>query len=260
MESSIGPVVVVVGPTASGKSALAIELAKRLNGEIICADSRTVYRGLDIGTAKPSPVEQAEVPHHLLDVVEPSQDFTVANFKKLCNEAMEDILARGKLPILVGGSGLYIDAVLYDYGFALPGAARDSQNPRHLSTEELRQRRELRPNTLIIGLNVGKEALKARIISRVGQMVENGLIEEAKQLLANYSGSKALQTTSYRAIKKYLAGEATLEEAKNEFIKNDLQLAKRQRTWFKRNSSIQWIEDPNEAIEIVTTFLNKQNV
>ncbi len=253
------PLVVIVGPTASGKSALAIELAKRFNGEIICADSRTVYRGLDIGTAKPTAVEQAKIPHHLLDVVEPEQDFTVADFKKLCNEAIDDILGRNKLPILVGGSGLYIDAVLYDYEFSEPAAARDPRNPRHLSPEEPRERSKIRSNTLIIGLEVDREALRARIKGRVEQMVAGGLVEETRQLEVAYPDSKALQAPAYKAFKKYLNGELTLGEAKNEFIRNDLNLAKRQMTWFRRNSSIQWVSNPSESIDIVTTFLNNKN-
>lgn len=141
------PLIVIVGPTASGKTTLAIELARRLDGEIICADSRTVYKGMDIGTAKPTEEEQLFVPHHLLDVVDPGERFTVADFKRLANEAIIDIIGRGKVPIMVGGSGLYIDAVLFDYKFAPVGTPRDNQNPRHLSKSILVSKEKLRRNT-----------------------------------------------------------------------------------------------------------------
>ena len=133
------PLVVIVGPTASGKTALAIHLAEKYNGEIVCADSRTVYKGLDIGTAKPSVSEQQRVRHHLIDVVEPDGTFSVADFKMLAVEAINDIESRGKLPILVGGSGLYIDAVVYDFSFS-DGTKRDESNPRHAHVTSMHTR------------------------------------------------------------------------------------------------------------------------
>ena len=146
------PLIAIVGETASGKTAAAIEAAQKFDGEIICADSRTVYRYLDIGTAKPTKQEQAVVPHHLLDIVEPDEIFTVADFKKLADASIIDIHARGKLPILVGGTGLYIDAVLYGYQFSPEKGAKDSKNPRHLAPDTPRRLSELRSNTCIVGL------------------------------------------------------------------------------------------------------------
>lgn len=252
------PLVVVVGETASGKSALALELAEKFNGEIICADSRTVYKGLEIGTAKPSSEEREKVKHHLLDIVEPNQTFSAADFKQLANEAINDISSRGKIPILVGGTGLYIDAVLFDYGFASAGAERDPVNPRHLNSAELRQKRPLRANTLIIGLAPERSILKEKIKKRVEVMVGNGLVDEARGLGEQYGwDSTALQAPAYKAFREYIEGRIELEEAKALFVKNDLNLAKRQRTWFKRNNSIQWLDDPRKAVEIVTTFLSK---
>ncbi|MBA3758796.1 tRNA dimethylallyltransferase [Candidatus Saccharibacteria bacterium] len=251
------PLLVIIGPTASGKSALAMELAIKLDGEIICADSRTVYKGMNIGTAKPSNNDQKRVPHHLLDVVEPDQDFTVADFKRLAVESIEDISRRGKLPIMVGGSGLYIDAVLYDYKFSVVGAARDEQNSRHLSKAEPSKRSKLRPYTLVIGLEVARDTLKERISDRVEQMVAAGFIEETRQLQADYPISKALLSTSYKAFLEYINGRVILEEAKALFIRNDCQLAKRQMTWFKRNPSIHWLKRPSRYVEETTTLLNK---
>jgi len=251
------PLIVIVGPTASGKTTLAIELARRLDGEIICADSRTVYKGMDIGTAKPTEEEQLFVPHHLLDVVDPGERFTVADFKRLANEAIIDIIGRGKVPIMVGGSGLYIDAVLFDYKFAPVGTPRDNQNPRHLSKSILVSKEKLRRNTLIVGICVSREILMQRIISRVNQMIDNGLCNEVSKLRAEYPYSKALDAPGYRAIAEYLEGKLSINDARDLFVKNDLRLAKKQMTWFKRNKSIQWITNREAAVELITTFLNK---
>ncbi len=253
-----GPLIVVVGPTASGKTALAIELAERFNGEIICADSRTVYRGLDIGTAKPTAAERSRVRHHLLDVVTPDESFTAADFKRLANEVISDITSRGKLPIMAGGSGLYIDAVLFDYQFAPENAERDPVNPRHIKQGLGHGQGSLREDTLLLGLQVGRDVLRERIEQRVDTMVEAGLVSEAQWLVERYPVSKAVDAPGYKALRGYLEGLYSLDEAKALFVRNDMQLAKRQRTWFKRNKSIHWVENREEAVEIATTFLNKK--
>lgn len=256
------PLLVIVGETASGKSALAIELAKEFNGEIIAADSRTVYKQLDIGTAKPTPAEQKTIRHHLIDVVEPGQSFAVTDFKRLANEAIDNIDSAGKLPILVGGSGLYIDSVLFDFKFGESGSERDPHNPRHRkkTTPQLADH-TLRPNTLIIGLVNSRENLKQRISERVKTMFKNGLIEEAKRLGKEYGwDTPALQAPAYRAMRQYLENKVTLQEAKALFIKYDLDLAKRQRTWFKRNKNIHWTYDQAQVFTLVRSFLNKQHI
>jgi tRNA dimethylallyltransferase len=253
-----GVLVVIVGETASGKTALAIELAKRFDGEIICADSRTVYKRMDIGTAKPSKKEQAAVRHHLLDIVNPDERFTAADFKQLANKAITDISARDKLPILVGGTGLYIDAVLYDYSFAAPDAGRDPRNPRHVAQAESGSKNAPRPNTLILGLSQDREVLRERITARVGKMIAAGFIAELKILADTYGwDAPALQAPGYKAFHEYLDSALNLDESKALFVQNDLRLAKRQRTWFKRNNSIHWISNRGEAVEITTTFLSK---
>lgn len=258
MDSGPNPLVVIVGETASGKSALAIELAEKFDGEIICADSRTVYKEMDIGTAKPSPSERDRIPHHLLDVVDLDQSFSAADFKRLANQAINDVSNRGKLPVMVGGTGLYIDAVLFDYGFAHGHAKRDPRNPRHIDKSEPRISKPLRRNTLIIGLSVPKDVLERRITDRTNAMIEAGFVEEVEGLVNKYGwDSSALRAPGYQAFKEYLKGRASLREAKDLFVKNDLNLAKRQRTWFKRNKSIQWIDNPSKAVDIVTTFLSK---
>jgi tRNA dimethylallyltransferase len=283
------PLIVIVGETASGKTALGIELAKRFNGEIIAADSRTVYRGLSIGTAKPTIQEMDGVQHHLLDVVDPDEHFSAADFKRLANKGMADIAGRGRLPIMVGGTGLYVDSIIYDFAFRPapnPGlrakleklsveelqdiiSARglplpeNPKNPRHLiRVIETDGRREvqntLRENTLIIGLSIDREVLKEKLAKRVDVMVEAGLIDELQRAAKQFGwDAPALQATGYKAFRQYIAGEVTLEKAKTLFVRNDLMLAKRQRTWFRRNKSIHWICKKEEAVDLITTFLNK---
>lgn len=254
------PLVVIVGPTASGKTALAIDLAKQFSGEIICADSRTVYRGMDISTAKPTVAEQQAAVHHLLDVVEPDERFTVADFKQLANDTIRDITDRGKLPILAGGSGLFVDAVLYDFGFST-GEGRDATNPRHAAPETAGTRGQLKPNTLLIGLKIESETLRGRIAARVDTMIRDGLLDEIKSLTDKYGWElPAFQTPALKSFKDYYGGKITLDEAKQRFITADYQLAKRQMTWFKRNNSIQWLDGSGTAAAIVSRFLNKKKV
>jgi tRNA dimethylallyltransferase len=287
------PLLVIVGETASGKSALALELAERLNGEIICADSWTVRKGVDIGTAKSSQEDRERVPHHLIDVVNPDEDFTAAVFKRMALEVIDDISARGKLPIMAGGTGLYIDGILFDYGFLPEGdrSAREALN--QLSNEELiamiqakgysldgidagnkrrliriletkgavPTRQEMRSNTCVIGLHIDRTVLLDRIEKRVDVMIDNGLEVEVRALVSQYGwGCEALKGVGYAQWKGYLEGAQTLNETRAKIIKATQDLAKRQRTWFKRNKSIRWFAAPvNEAevVEFVTTTLYK---
>lgn len=282
------PLIAIVGETASGKTALAIALAKRFDGEIVAADSRTVYKGLDIGTAKPTQQEQSGVKHHLIDVVSPDEPFTVADFKRLAQQAIADIHSRGKLPILVGGTGLYIDAVLYDFSFTSPpdpvqrqqlqsltvqelqdlikkqdiAMPVNSQNPRHLTRalergHEASTRRALRPNTLVIGLSIEREALRQKVVQRIDAMVQAGLINEVQDAWQKYGNVAALHAPAYSAFAPYIRGEISIDQAKTAFAQSDMRLAKRQRTWFKRNKSIHWVSQQAEAVDLATTFLNK---
>lgn len=288
----VGPLLVIVGETASGKSALALRLAEKFNGEIICADSWTVRREVNIGTAKPTAAERAQVPHHLLDVAGPDEDFTAAVFKRLANEAIVDIHSRGKLPIIVGGTGLYIDGVIYDFGFLPEGNRTDREELNALSVDELlaqidaegielgavdvRNKRrlirlietdgaeptkkELRPGTLIVGIKPDRDELKSKITQRVDSMIEAGLEAEVKLLSDKYGwGCEALKGVGYREWQDYFLGSQDLNATKQRIISSTLNLAKRQRTWFKRNSSIQWFSTPVNFAKIVatvTTFLN----
>lgn len=291
--SFIAPLLVIVGETASGKSALALELAQRLNGEIICADSWTVRREVNIGTAKPTQEEQNLVRHHLLDVAGPDEDFTAAVFKRLANEAIKDISARGKLPIMVGGTGLYIDGVIFDYGFLEAGdrSARQELNKqtnqnllqqiRNLGLElgdvDIRNKRrlirlietngatptkqDLRSSTYIIGLKSESEELKKRINKRINKMLEDGLEQEVSGLAELYGWEcEALKGVGYAQWKDYFLGTQSQDETRAKIIKATSDLAKRQRTWFKRNKSIQWLPTPvnlEETVDSITTHLFK---
>lgn len=255
------PILVIVGETASGKSALSVELAELLNGEIICADSRTIYKDMDIGTAKPSSADRLRIPHHMLDFITPDKRFTVVDFKREAERFINDIHTRGKLPILVGGSGLYIDAVIYDYQFATPNEAslRSPENPRHLAKDESRTKQEvLRSGVVIIGLQIDRDVLRQRITDRVNMMVQTGFVQEVMDVSQKYGWDvPALQAPGYRAFHDYIKGTISVEEAKIRFVKSDMDLAKRQRTWFKRNKSIQWVDNPRKAVDIATTLLSK---
>lgn len=290
--SKLPPLVAIIGETASGKSELALKLAQHFDGEIIAADARTVYKGMDIGTAKPTLEEQALVPHHLIDISTPDKPITVAAFQRLANRAINDIAARGKLPLLVGGSGLYVDSVLFNYKFgSVPDTKlrdelqllsvdelqlrlkksgiplpKNQKNPRHLqrtleSGGERIGDRSLRRNTLVIGLSPDREILKVRIQKRVKTMLEQGLADEARALVEKYGwGLEPLKTIGYREFRPYFAGEITLDEVEEQIIKNTVGYAKRQRTWFRRNKFIHWLDNPleiNKAVELITTFLNK---
>lgn len=285
--------VVVVGETASGKSALALRIAEQYNGELICSDSWTVRRELNIGSAKPTDAERQLVPHHLLDVVNPNETFTAATFKELATAAIDDITSRGKLPIMVGGTGLYIDGVIYDYNFLPVGDAAERAELDKLETPELLARmeaagistegidvhnkrrlvrllqtkgaeqtkQELRSNTLILGLQTEREHLKERITARVDGMVEAGLEAEVRQLAERYGWNcEGLKGIGYQEWQDYFLGSQNLHVTKQRIVTNTARLAKRQRTWFKRNKSIHWLATPvnyTQVDDLVTTFLNK---
>lgn len=286
------PLIVIAGETASGKSSLAIQLAERFDGEIISADSWTVYEGFDIGTAKPSAEEQARVPHHLLDVADPNEGFSAVLFQKLAKEAILDINSRGKLPIIAGGTGLYIDSVIFNYGFLPPSnpALRAELNALTLGEVvtrshnmgldttgiDIRNKRRvirlienngvrptkqgLRPDTLILGLRPPRDDLLRRIELRVDAMMAAGLEDEVRRLASQFGwDAEPMKGIGYWQWKDYFAGVQTREETREKIVKASLDLAKRQRTWFKRNKSIQWLSNSDryaQSVELITTFLN----
>ncbi len=285
-----GPLVVVVGETASGKSALAMEMAQKFNGEIISADSWQVYKGFNIGTAKPSQDEQAKIPHNLIDIADPAKGFSAAEFKKLASKAINDIQKARKLPIVVGGTGLYVDSLIYDYGFLPAGSSKERTRLNNLSIAELiselearkisiegidiRNKRRLvrllevggkrpakaslRPNTLIIGTQTSREELKERVTSRVDAMLKASLKAEVKTLAKQYGWNvEPMKGIGYREWKSYFEGTQSMQQTRERIINSTMRLAKKQRTWFKRNNSIHWVKSPQESVDLVTTFLNK---
>jgi tRNA dimethylallyltransferase len=247
----------IVGPTASGKSALALKIAQKYRGEIITADSRTIYKDMDIGTAKPTSVDQQKASHWGIDLVDPGTRYSAFKFKKYAQARLADIQNRGKLPILVGGTGLYVDAVLYDYGFSPPGAERDPQNPRHLKKTGKSPNNKLPPGVLLIGLLPPDEAIKANIAKRAETMLKQGLIEETRRVLQQY-GQKAVSGTAgiaYRVVEKLIQGEIDQHQAIESIKTAEWQYARRQKTWFKRNPDIQWFETAKTAYAFLTKNL-----
>ena len=286
-----GPkLVVIVGPTASGKSALAVRVAQEFNGEIIAADSRTVYKDMDIGTAKPSKADQKLVPHWGLNLVEPGQRFTAAKFKDYAEAAIKDIQNRDKLPVLVGGSGLYIDGVIFAFGFRPDADLTQRQkleamsvgalqeiihemglpmpvnfkNKRHLiRTIETKgqagsRRNRLSEGVILVGIQPSDELLKKHIGQRAEQFFTSGVLTETKKLLNKY-GKEALETTGgivYKICLEVLGGRITEAEAIEQFKKADWQYARRQKTWFKRNKFIHWFGSTEQAYSYIKSQLN----
>ena len=268
------PLVAICGPTASGKTSLAIELAKRHEGEIICADSRTIYKGMDIGTAKPSKEEQAGVVHWGLDLVEPGEPFSASDFKKYADQKIAEIRGRGHVPFLVGGTGLYVDAVVFDYGFADKADAKLRSQLEKMTLQELHdyciknsiilpentknkryviraiersmyatpEKKLPKSTTIIVGIATDRDTLRQRIIDRSEQIFNDDVVAEATLLGKKYGWkSEAMTGNIYPLIHAYLENDLTLREAKEKFTTLDWRLAKRQLTWMRRNPYIKWL-------------------
>lgn len=280
---------VIVGPTASGKSDLALKVAQRFNGEIVAADSRTIYIGMDIGTAKPTKEEQELVPNWGLDLVEPGHSFSAYQFKKYAEAKIQDIQRRGKLPILVGGTGLYIDSVVFDFDFIAGSDPAKREELEQISTEQLqniiqaknypkpeniRNRRHLirtieregrtggnssvKDNALQIGILPEPQILQKRIDQRAQKYFDNGLLKETQKLLNRYGEEALLKTggIAYMASFKVLNGELNTAQAVELIQKQEWQYARRQRTWFKRNKFIRWFDSADAAYKEIASILN----
>lgn len=285
-------IICIVGPTGVGKTRLSVELAKKLNAEIINADSMQVYRHLDIATAKIKEEEKEGIPHHLFDIVNPEDLYTVYDYQKDCRKKIEEISSRGKNIILVGGTGLYLKAALFDYRFP----KEEKTEKESLSTEELitrlhqytdhidvdlhNQRRLQRLleryengtveekkgdqplyDFKIIGLTLDRDVLYQRINQRVDQMVEEGVIEEARSFYDQNLRSKALLTgIGYKELYSYFDGECSKEEAIEKIKQNSRRYAKRQYTFFNHQfKDIVWLsvnlnhfeQTVEEALDII---------
>ena len=235
---------IILGPTGSGKTGISVKLAKKINGEIISADSRAIYKGMDIGTAKPSLEEREGIPHYGLDLVEPNERFTVADWKTYAESKIKDIKTRGKVPIIVGGTGLYIDALVFDYHFKGP----TGQKIGDIEQKSCSDRTEIKGDFTLIGIQWSTEELRERLKKRLDQMFSPDLCNETKKLVQKYGwGSQAMKSDIYEFAYKYIVGELTLKEAKEKCFYEDWHLAKRQLTWFKRNQDIIWL--PLDKIE-----------
>ena len=284
-------IICIAGPTASGKTALAVELAKELNGEVVSCDSMYVYKRMNIGTAKPSLEEMDGIIHHMIDVAEPDEDFSVSRYCEMASPIVDDIIARGKTAIIAGGTGLYMDSLIKGNDFApfpstgmreklevqadetgmeamlelLRSIDPDAAAKLHVSdrkrviralevwyeTGETITAHNIRTqaippryNPLWLGLDFADRAeLYRRIDLRVDIMLQQGLVEEIKTLLASGIPQKctAMQAIGYKEFVAALDGHCTIEEAADEVRKASRHYAKRQLTWFRRNKQIHWL-------------------
>ncbi len=270
-------IVVIVGPTGVGKTKLSIELAKKLDGEVINGDSTQVYKGLDIATAKIKEEEKENIPHHLFDIKEVTDDYTVYDYQKDCRNIIDDILSRKKTPIIVGGTGLYIKAALYDYKFEDETKHNDyssysneelykkaleidknltiHMNNRkrierfldyYLNNDEPLTNKE-KTNSLIyddvifIGLTTDRKTLYERLNNRVDQMFNDGLLDEVKRIFESNIRTKAILTPiGYKELFPYLEGKEDLNVCIEEMKKRTRNYAKRQYTWFNHQVSVNW--------------------
>ena len=282
-------IICIAGPTASGKTALAVELARQLDGEVISCDSMQIYRGMDIGTAKPTPEEMQGIPHHMIDVAQPDEDFSVSRYCAMAGAILDDLLSRGKPAIIAGGTGLYMDSLIRGNAFAPvpstgareklerqadelgidhmkqwlqqidPEAATRIHDRKRIIralevyletgetiTEHNRRTQSIPPRytPLWLGLDFEPRALLyERINRRVDLMLEQGLVEEIRKLLASGIPSKctAMQAIGYKEFVSALDGQCTIEEAADQVRQASRRYAKRQLTWFRRNKEIHWL-------------------
>ena len=269
-------VIVIVGPTGVGKTKLSIELAHRYNGEVINADSTQVYKELDIATAKVTESEKEGIIHHLIDIKDIRDDYTVFDFQKDCRRCIADILSRGKTPIIVGGTGLYVKAALYDYHFDVLDSSFDYSD---ISNDELYERLlSIDPNTSIhrnnrkrveralsyydstgsllsekektnkllydcvfIGLTTSRDILYDRINKRVDIMIKNGLLDEARRVFDSGIRSKAVMTPiGYKELFEYFSGNCSMDDSISLIKQRSRNYAKRQYTWFNNQMDINW--------------------
>jgi tRNA dimethylallyltransferase len=297
-------IVAILGPTASGKSALGLDLASGLDGEILSCDSVQVYRGLDIGTAKPTRADRDRVPHHLLDLVDPDEPYHAARWARDARTAIADVFARGKLPVLVGGTGLYFRALLRGLFDAPPPdpeiRRRHQEEARQQGTEALHRRLaeidpeaagRIRPADLVrisralevfeqtgvplsalhraapppppldcftVVLDPAAAVLRTRISTRVDAMMESGWLDEVRALrAAGFGATRALQALGYRQLGQYLDGAMLLEEAVAATRQATIAYARRQRTWFQRETAavrLQTLPDSQSLLASVATW------
>ena len=288
-----GKLIVIMGTNASGKSGLGVELALKYGGEVVSADSRQVFRGLDLGSGKITPDETKGVPHHLIDVCQPGDFFSMADFQRLAYEAIDGIVARGKIPFLVGGTGLYVDSVVD--GYELSDIEPDLNLRAHLETFETpalyEMLKEKLPDTdidpknrnrvmralerlaaddyhpgrhtpryeaLKLGVTWPRETLKARIDERLDRRLKQGMVEEVKNLMdAGVSRSFLMKLgLEYRYLTRYLLGELSYDQMVLELGNAIKKFAKRQMTWFRREENLHWLDMAGEPVEQASELID----
>ena len=291
-------VIVVLGPTAVGKTKLSIELAKKLNGEIINADSTQVYKGLDIATAKVTNEEKENIVHHLFDIKDITEDYTVYDYQKDCRNKIDELLKNNKTPILVGGTGLYIKSALYNYEFDEMNIKNDYSEytndelynkllsiDKNTTIHKNNRKRiehaldyyestgkvlgsiksdKLLYDTLFIGLTTDRDTLYKRINDRVDKMVDNGLLIEAKKIYDTKIRTKAVLTPiGYKELFPYFENNKSLEECLEQIKQNSRRYAKRQFTWFNNQMSVNWFNvdfnNFNNTIDEVIDYIKKNS-
>lgn len=292
------PLVVVTGPTASGKSLWALSLAEHFSGEIIIADSRQIYRGMDIGTAKPITDDQRRVPHHLLDIRDPSMEFTVAEYLPLARTKIQEIWARGHLPFMVGGTGLYIRALLHGFEFGTaprPDWRKEMEDVphKHLVAQLIKKdparasgidlnnpRRVLRAledvtfgeergslaiskdsspyTTVMISPEIHPEILRQRIDQRVSEMIDRGLQTEVSHLVEQYGwDAPGLQSIGYQEWQPFFRGQQTISQTKALIRNATRAYARRQRIWFRKETSLRFLSSLQEAFPLISMLRSK---
>ena len=304
-------VIVIVGPTASGKTALSIELAKKINGEIVSCDSMQIYKHMDIGSAKPTIEEMQGIKHYMIDIVEPNERFSVAEYKKQAEASIEEILSKGKVPIVIGGTGLYADSLIY--GIEYPEIEFDEEYRKQLEKKaetnlkslyeeakrideqainkisendkkriirileiyhstgktktelEIESRKKgAKYDYIVFAINMNREILYERINKRVDIMIQNGLIEEVKNLLKQYDKfPTAMQGLGYKEVVDYLNGILTKEQMIDKVKQESRRYAKRQLTWFRKNKQIIWLDgqsDIEKNLNIIIDEFNKNQI
>lgn len=301
-------VIIIGGPTASGKTSLSIELAKRINGEIISADSMQIYKDMNIGTAKPREIEMQGIKHYLLDIITPEERFSVADYKTKAKEAIKEIIKKGKVPIIVGGTGLYIESLIYEIEFLQietdlkyreeleqivkekglnylyeKALKIDPESMKKISRSDQKRilrvleiyhqtgktkseidqesRKEPEYDYKLFAINMQRDILYDRINKRVDIMLQDGLVNEVKEIYEKYKEfPTAMQGLGYKEVIEYLEGNTNYEQMVEKIKMESRRYAKRQITWFKKYEDIIWIDGLEDTQKNIETIIKESNL
>jgi tRNA dimethylallyltransferase len=293
-------VIIITGPTAVGKTKLSIKLAHLLKTEIISGDAYQIYRNMNIGTAKPTMAEREGIIHHLMDIIDPSESYSVADYQAQVRSKINDLTSRNLIPLIVGGSGLYIDSVIFDYQFNAPSRNQEIESRfsgldneslhQHLASLDAEAARNIHPNNrkrvlraieladsgynyhhnkdrtkrlyqaLIFFLNDDRTTLYHQINARVDEMMKQGLLEEAEKIFHQPLSIQAAKTMGYQELFPYFKGEITLEEAVDQIKKNTRRYAKRQLTWFRNRDDVIQVMINRENFDETINFVYQKSL